>query len=242
VALCGLVALSVLGLSAVSAANALASGQPKFETESGEIKGTTFTGTGGAGVLETTAGDTVSCKGNTSSGELNSATTVKNVLVKFTGCSTSISGFKAPCKTTGAAAEEIRTNALKGETAYLIKGSNRAGLDLQPEAAGGSFAVFGCTLLGQTATLTVTGSVVGELTPVNAAFGTAFTLTLNQTKGVQEFTKFLSPANCESVEDILKTKSEGAKVFGPTQSGVQGTEKITTSKNIKIVSNKTDCP
>jgi len=102
--------------------------------------------------------------------------------------------------------------------------------------------VFGCTLLGQTATLTVTGSVVGELTPVNAAFGTAFTLTLNQTKGVQEFTKFLSPANCESVEDILKTKSEGAKVFGPTQSGVQGTEKITTSKNIKIVSNKTDCP
>jgi hypothetical protein len=225
---------------AVGVANAAAAGQPKAEGFPA-----TFTGSGGAGVLETVAEGTkvrtVNCTGNTSSGEVNSATSVKGVLVKFTGCTTSGPfGLTVPCKSSGASAKEIRTVALKGSTAYLIKSSNRAGIVLSPES-GTTFSEFTCTLLGVTVELKVTGSVVGELTPVNTST-TAYSLILKQSAGHQEFENFLSPTNCASTKAVLMTQGKNAETFGPIQSGVSGTESLTMNHAVKVNTNTTDCP
>jgi hypothetical protein len=227
---------------AVGVANAAAAGQPKAEVEVGGIAGTTFTGKGGAGRLETTTGNTASCTGNTSTGTINSATTINKVVVKFTGCSTVIGAFKTSCKSAGAAAGEIITNALKGELSYLFAGSSRTGIDLKPESATGDFVTFSCTLLGQTATLTARGSVIGELTPVNAKFGKTFELDLKQIGGMQEFTTTLNPENCKPVSDMPEIEARGAQSFPFTESGLEGNVTFTTSKNIKLVANTTDCP
>jgi hypothetical protein len=244
VALCGLLALGVLGFSSVSAARALAAGRAEIIAENGGIAGSTITGTGEAGTLETTAGSTVSCKGNTSSMTLNSFTKLDAVLVKFTGCSTVIGPFKAPCKSATGASGEIITSHLSAELVYLTKASGRGGFVLEPETAG-PIATFGCTFLGQTATLTVRGSVVGEVTPVShgvpLVYGTAFTLTFGQTKGHQELESYLSPATCAPIPSVLETESSGAQSFPSTQSGIRGTEKMTTSKKIAIFTSPFDC-
>jgi hypothetical protein len=220
----------------VGVASAAAAGSPEAVAESGGIAGTTFTGTGGAGKLETTGGSTVSCTGNKSAGTISTATMINNIVVKFTGCSTVIGPFKAPCKSATGASGEIITNALTGELSYLLANSSRTALDLKTPS--GDFVTFTCTLLGQTATLTVKGSVVGELTPVNGAFGTSFELDLNQTGGMQAFTTTLNPTTCAAVPDFLETEASGAQSFPFTESGVQGNEVLTTSKKIKIVATK----
>jgi hypothetical protein len=220
----------VVGVASASAT------APEAVAESGGIAGTTFTGTGGEGILETTSGNTVTCTGNSSSGTISSATMINGIVVKFTGCKTTIGGFiKAPCKSSGAASETIITNSLTGELSYLLPNSPRTALDLKPTASGGDFATFTCALGSLSSTLTVKGSVIGELTPINAAFGNAFTLDLNQTGGMQAFTTTLNPSGCAAVTDVLSTEATGLVSFPLTESGVKGNEALTTSKKIKIV-------
>jgi hypothetical protein len=222
----------------VGVASAAAAGSPEAVAESGGIAGTTFTGTGGASKLETTGGSTVDCTGKKSAGTFASATMLNNVVLRCTGASTEIGPFKAPCKSATGAAGEIITNALTGELSYLLANSSRAALDLKPESTGGDIVTFSCTLLGQTVTLTVRGSMIGELTPVNAAFGTSFELDLNETGGMQAFTTTLNPANCVPVKDVLETEATGAQAFPFEESGFGGNVTLTTSKKIRIVSTK----
>jgi hypothetical protein len=222
----------------VGAASAVAAGSPEIVAESGGIAGTAFTVTGGTSKLETIAGNVISCTGNQSSGTISSATMINAIVVKFTGCKTMIGGFKAPCKSSGAAAEEVVTNSLTGELSYLLPNSPRTALDLKPTASGGDFATFTCALGGLSSTLTVEGSLIAELTPVNAAFGTAFTLDLNQTGGMQAFRTTLNPKTCEPSTDVLFTEATGLVSFPTEESGVEGNEALTTSKKIKIVATK----
>lgn len=231
---------AVFVFGAMAAASASAS-QPKAELESGAFP-VSFTGSGGAGKLETVAEGTkvrtVNCTGNNSSGKISGATTISAATVKFTGCTaTGPFGIKLGCKTSGAATEEIVTNALKGTLFYIKSGSSEAGVDLEPES-GTEFAKFVC---GGIQEISVTGSVVGKLTPVNAAFGTAFTLEFVQKAGLQSPEGYLAASGCGFTKDVLMSKGTslgfGGENFAAIQSGVEGKESITTGSKMKIVSN-----
>jgi hypothetical protein len=202
---------------AVGVASASATA-PEAVAESGGIAATTFEGIGGAGKLETTSGNLVTCIGNKSSGTISSATMINGIVVKFNGCKTTIGSFiRAPCKSSGAKTEEIVTNSLTGELSYLLPNSSRVALDIKPTAVGGDFVTFTCALGGLSSTLTVKGSVIGELKPVNAAFGTSFTLDLEQIGGMQRFTTTLNPSGCAPVTDVLSTEATGLVSFPLTE-------------------------
>lgn len=228
----GLALMAMLVLSGIAAASASAT-QPKASGAPA-----TFSGTGGAGKLETVEPThTVSCTGNTSAGEINSETSVKGVRVIFTGCTASGPfGINLTCTSAGAKSGEIQTVPLKGELVYLVSGSSRAGMDLKPES-GSTFASFTCTGFLVSENISVAGSVIGEITPVNTATN-KFTLTFKQSKGIQEFQSYLNPSGCSAVKDVLSTSGSGSETFGPLQSAVEGTETVTTSKNITIASSK----
>jgi hypothetical protein len=233
----GLALVAMLLFSGIAAASASAR-QP--HTEGFPVN---LTGTSGAGKLETIKDEkglvrTFSCTGDTTSAEINSETSLKGVQFIFTGCTaTGPFGENAPCKSAGAGENEIRAEPLKGELIYLVANSSRAGMDFKPEA-GETFASFTCVgLFGITEHLTVTGSVVGELTPVNV-LSNKFELILKQTKGRQEPEEYLDPVPCKGVKDVLETTGSNFESFGPLQSGLEATETVTTSKNLKVVSSK----
>jgi hypothetical protein len=226
------IALSAVFVFGVVVTSASAS-QPKFEYESGQFP-VSFAGSGGAGKLETVAEGTkvrkVNCNSNTSTGELSSATTVSNIVVKFKECTTTGPiGEKMSCG-------EIVTTKLKGKLYYLTAGSSEVGVDLEPES-GTEFAKFVCKNIFVTETLTVTGSVVGKLTPVNT-LANKFTLTFSQKAGHQEPEGYLAAVGCAFTKDVLSTTGSGSDVFGPIQSGVEGVETITTAENVKVVATK----
>lgn len=237
----GLAAVAALAVMATIGAAAASASQPKVEPEGGTFP-VTFTGSGGAGKLETTPEGaekkvrTVNCTENTSSGEVNSATTVKKVAVTFKGCTaTGPFGIKLNCTTAGKAAGEIVTTTLKGTLVYIKSGSSEAGILLEPES-GTTFAEFTC---GGVQKLTVTGSLVGKLTPVNTLTN-AFTLTFSQTAGVQSPEGYLAPTGCAFTKAVTSSAGTavgfGGENFGAIQSGVEGTESLTTSKKMKVVS------
>jgi hypothetical protein len=237
--LLSLVALAAMAVMALIGAGTAAASQPKAEPEGGAFP-VAFSGSGGAGTLETVSESgkvrTVSCTGNTSSGEVNSATTVKNGKVKFTGCTTSGPfGNNWTCTSSGAASGEVVTAALKGTLYYLVSGTAETGILLEPES-GANFASFTCKGILLSETLTVTGAVVGKLTPVNS-LTTSFTLTFTQTAGVQSPATYLNAA-CSATGAVLSTAGSGAETFGPIQSGVGATESLTTAKNIKVAATK----
>src|SRR5215218_7873499 len=144
----GLAALAAMAVMAVVGAGMASASEPKAEPAAGFP--VAFTGSGGTGVLETTPeGEakkvrTVHCTANTSSGEINTATTAKNITVKFTGCTTSGPfGNAWTCTSSGASSGEIRTVDLKGTLVYLTAGSSEAGMVISPES-GTTFASFTC--------------------------------------------------------------------------------------------------
>jgi hypothetical protein len=235
----GLAALAAMAVMALVGAGTASASQPKAEPEGGTFP-VSFTGSGGAGTLETVSESgkvrTVTCTGNTSSGEVNSATTVKKVNVKFTGCTTSGPfGNNWTCTSSGAASGEVVTVALKGTLYYVKAGSSESGILLEPES-GSTFASFTCKGIFLSETLTVSGAVVGKLTPLNS-LTSSFTLTFTQTAGVQSPESYLDNA-CSAVKAVLSTTGSGAETFGPIQSGISATESLTTAKKIKIAATK----
>jgi hypothetical protein len=198
----------------------------------------TFTGTGGTGLLETTPEPEngtvhkVHCTASKSSGELSSASTVQNVVVTFTGCKDASSGV--PCTTSGQASGTILTNKLHGTLVYLETGSSKTGVLLKP-AVGTTFASFVCGLFGINANLTVSGEVLGELTPVNVSTKT-FTLTFKKASGHPIPSSYLNPSGCAHVSttESLKAQSTGAQVWGPLTSGLEGSQTLTFSKEVKV--------
>jgi hypothetical protein len=227
VALVGVVLFSGVATASASASQPRMTGAPAI-----------FEGTGGAAKLETVEPThTVSCTANTSRGEINSETTVKGVKFLFTGCTvTGPFGENTPCKSAGASPEEIRTESLKGEFVYAIANSNRAFLDLKPEV-GETFDTFSCVgFFGITENLSVTGSVIGELKPVNVSTN-KFELSFKKTKGHQEFEKYLEPVGCKEKEATLTTHGSESETFS-LRAGLEATETIMTSKNLELSSTK----
>lgn len=236
----GLAALAAMAVMAVVGAGTASASEPKAEPEGGTFP-VTFTGSGGTGILETTSEGgkirTVHCTANTSSGEINTATSVKNVTVKFTGCTTSGPfGNAWTCTSTGANSGEVRTVDLKGTLVYLTAGSSKVGVVLSPES-GTAFASFTCKGIFLSETLTVSNAVIGELTPVNTLTN-AFTLTFGQTGGHQSPETYLASSGCAATKAVLSSTGSGAESFGPIQSGISASESLTTSKKVKVAATK----
>ena len=138
----------------------LAGGSSRYEWQAGavEAKFTTVLKAGTqAAVGENSQRQSVTCTGESGSGEYSGASTVTSVSMTFTGCQSS--GFS--CTSAGRAAGEIVLSSLEGEIGIITKSSegprkDKAGLDLFPPGHSGTVDQFNC--VGSSAV--VTGSVI----------------------------------------------------------------------------------
>jgi hypothetical protein len=126
--------LAMLALSLAATGVAAAATTPEFKPVPSKKK---FTITGGESVWAT-SGPSITCSKSTTSGEITSATTVGDVIVKYTGCSVhnNLTGEVCPVKSAAGGKEEILMNALKGELGTIVPKPTRGsevGLLLQPE-------------------------------------------------------------------------------------------------------------
>lgn len=219
----GATCVAVIALSAVAAASASAAA-PEFVPETGTFP-IAFTSTSGAGTLETTSGETVTCTSDTNTGKITGAKSSK-VTVHFKGCKTTFFGFPIACKTSGAGTEEIVTKELTGELG-LNTAKTKVLNDLRGEGTGEVSAEFECA--GNT--VKVTGSVIGEF-PETEKFLHESQLVLKQSKGVQEFTEFINSEG-KTVKNTLSSSKNGGTAV---QSGETTSDTITLegSRKVKI--------
>lgn len=167
----------------------------------------TFKGKGGAATLHTPAvGGEVKCKGFKDEGKLTSQSTENAVVSIFTGCVS----LGKKCTTVGQSAGIIKTKALHGGIGYINAAEHRVGVDLSAEV-GTELASFNCEGLE----IVVTGSVVGELTPLfTMSTSSVTTFTVNGS-GFQTYKALEGQP-----EDVLESLINGA---GPFESGQQAT-------------------
>ncbi len=166
-----------------------------FEWEAGAIKNK-FTGAGGVGTLETIKGVRVTCKTETSDGEMTSPKTVGNIAVVFTGCESA--GFK--CKTAHSAEGEIETNPLAG-TLVWEKYGKKVAIDLVPQS-GELFVEFACG----PATAKVTGSVLTNIPDDKAETKVEEKFTAKKGKQKPEY---YYTSKTAKVKDVLISKIGG---------------------------------
>jgi hypothetical protein len=170
--------ISVVAMSVVTAASASAA-LPEFKPMPAKKK---FTSTNGASIWDVGAASTISCSKSTISGEITGATTLGDVVAKYTACSIKNSDSETcPVKSASGGKEEILMNTLKGELGTIVpkptSGSN-VGLLLQPEVK-----TTWATLEGSCVNSAVLrGSLAGV---VNVPDGKTGTIAYGVTGGVQ---------------------------------------------------------
>jgi hypothetical protein len=235
--------ISALFVLALVGAGTAAASQPKVELEAGQVFPVAITGHGGTGEL-TTAPDAsgkvrfVHCTSSTSTGSINSATTVTGVTAHFKECTASGPfGVKLTCTTPGRGAGEITTTTLKGTLVYTKTASTNAGVLLEP-AFGTTVAHFIC---GGVQTLTITGRVIGELTPVNFPLSPSLTLQFTESNGVQSPNSYLAPTGCKHPTAVTLAAAGtalgfGGENFGPIHVGLLGDQILTLDKKVRIAS------
>jgi hypothetical protein len=89
------------------------------------------------------SGPAIECTAESNTGEASGKNEVKNVHVTFTGC---LLLGSVPCE--NGAAEEIKTNELKGKLGYISKPNKEVGVLLEPAKKHGAFAEFVCPGFG----------------------------------------------------------------------------------------------
>jgi hypothetical protein len=184
---------------------ALQSGKGKggYEKVPGIGKGKEFKGKGGSATLHTPGVGEVKCTSFKDEGKLTSPTTEGKVVSIFSGCTS----LGKKCASPGEKAGTIKTNDLAGETGEISGGSG-AGVDLKAET-GTVLAEFNCEGLS----IVVTGSVIGEETPVNTFTKTESTIFQVTGEGYQKYKSFVG-----GPEDTLQSEIDGT---GPYESGQQ---------------------
>jgi hypothetical protein len=138
-----------------------------------------FTSTSKGSRLETVGGNKTKCAADTNFGEISGPQTGSMTII-FTGCKLN----KVPCNTPGTVPGTIATNALSMKIYYINKAKKQVGIDLV-EATGAPFLEYGC---GSATFVTVQGSVIGKVTPVNKLVtpSNVFKLRFAQSLGVQK--------------------------------------------------------
>ena len=126
------------------------------------------------------------------------------------------------------------TNPVEGDLVYTGANKDKASVLLHPES-GNEFAEFTCF----TATTTVEGSVLGDITPVNE-FSEEFTLSFSQTEGIQHSgISYWSTKDCETTEAYVTAEASGFGGFEHQQSAIGGSTTLTTDDPIRI--NSSEC-
>lgn len=131
-----------------------------------------FTDKSGVQELRSAAHETITCMASTSKGEIEGPKKVVNVIVKFTKCTQGTAKVKCHSVvvtnkkeekegTAGANEEEIITNTLEGELGFGT-GTKTVVEDLKPTLPSERFVSLKCGTLS----VAVTGSVIGEVVPV----------------------------------------------------------------------------
>ncbi len=140
-----------------------------------------FTGTGeGANLNIPAAGGGVSCLGASFTGKFTGPKSASDIVATFTRCVLN----SKECKSAGQSAGTIVTDPLIAGAGYLAgkgTGTPKVGTDLSPES-GVKLAEFTCIGGGVhsgSPAIAVTGSVIGEVSPVNTFTNTA-TFTFKQ--------------------------------------------------------------
>jgi hypothetical protein len=132
------------------------------------------------GTVDIPGVSTVECSHTSEEGEVTGPKAVGDLEVTLTGCKAS----SEPCQ--NGATGEIKSNTLAGEIGYLSKARHTVGIDLMPQAAG-SVVEFHCGIPPTPILrVRVTGSIVGEVTPVNM-WSKEMTIHYEQSGGVQHF-------------------------------------------------------
>jgi hypothetical protein len=182
-----------------------AKGEGEYELKEGIGKGKTFKGTSKGANLNVKGLGGIDCTKSKNTGKFTTPTTGADIVATFEGCE--LNGKK--CES-GATAGKVITNKLKGGVGYLAgKGTKTptVGSDISAET-GEVLAELHCGTL----TIAVTGSVIGEVEPVNTFTKTAkFVFKQSSKVGVQKWTKFE-----EGPEDTLLShvcETEGCNPF-----------------------------
>jgi hypothetical protein len=216
-----LAAVFVFGAVAAASASAL----PEFKSPEGFP--VPFTATSGKGTLQTLGGRTVTCEKDKAKGEILSATKVDITELVFEGCTSVVLGATFNCGT-------ITAKPLEASPKYLTTPNTKeeVGIYFKPVNTAEEFTTFNCTnsLFG-TETLTVTGAVVGKVTPINTLTKTA-TLKFEQSSGMQKYTGYFEGSTF--TKKVLQTAGSGPQNFKEDESGIEGTDTITTTKSIEI--------
>jgi hypothetical protein len=209
--------LALLSLASLGAGNAQAS-QPEYEGAPA-----TFTGAQ-IGSSEMTAFATITCSSGAVSGEVNTATTLKSVIFVFSGCKEPI--FGTPCTSAGSGTGSIKSNTLKGNTAYLKGASQEAGIVFKPQS-GTTAASFSCTISGSHV---VSGELICHAAPVNTL---SVTGEFNCTKSgsTQTPTSYLNPSGCSTITGVSLDDDGSAAALAAEF-------RITYSKALKLKSSQ----
>lgn len=186
---------AVFAISAVAASAASAAG-PEFKPVPTKKKFSMTTGTVDSVWL---GGEALACAKSTATGEITSATTVGDVVEKFTGCTNkSASGEKCPVRSPAGKAEEVITFTLKGELGTISTGS-KAGLLLEP-ATGKKFIEFvengKCMPASK-----VSGTIAGEVEPLGSK-QILHKLIYRTKGGVQEITQITLDSGIQEAPEL----------------------------------------
>lgn len=173
----------------------------------------------------------VTCHASKTTEELPAFTEFRDVVVKLTGCEAEGPLYtKVACKSASGAAGEIITNKLVAKLRYIDEATKEVGLVFAPET-GATFASFTCTDLGQEQHLTVKGSVIGRITPVDTQTKT-FKIEFVQAKGVQKPTEYEESG--KKITAFLEMEGSGIETFGPEQFGLQAADSLVWLEEVEV--------
>jgi hypothetical protein len=199
----------------------------KYEWEAGFGAKNKFTTSGGASTLATAGGKTVTCTGESSTGEyLKDGTNKKeSTTVEFQGCKSN--GFA--CTTAGKATGELETNELIGEVGFENKAAKKTALKLTPAAsAKGKFIEFKCVGLEVKVRGKGEESGAGILVNIkNDKMTTTESLKYKATKGIQKPIKWEGP----NPETYLESKFE---TLGWEKSGQTVTSTVKNEEALEL--------
>jgi hypothetical protein len=226
ISLIGLALMAALVVGAVGTATASAkTTMPEIVNKEGKSPTKTeFKAKSGASEFETTNKHVIKCKEDTVSGKLIPPSADESTIT-FTGCSTTVV-ITLKCNSEGAKEGEIVLK-VSSELVWLNKSEeSEPGEDLALPESG---LTIKCT---SSETLHVKGSTVCPISPFKT-LSTTGTITCEQSKGVQKFTKYFLGGS--EITDDTETEGKGLIEFGYVGSGLKSTDTLTYAEEVEII-------
>jgi hypothetical protein len=209
----------MLVVSSIAAASALAA-LPEFE---GPFPIHFTAEQLGTGKLVTVGKRTIECTSGSALGFIKGPKDALVNSITYKECKSTKFG-SGKCKTAGAAAGEIKTLPLLGLLGYINQATKLVGLLFELDGGGGThFASFECeSLLGQE-NVTVEGTIICDLSPVNT-ITKKYHLLCEQANGHPTWLSF----DGAGTKDHLISTGGPAESFGPEESAVTALSDILT--------------